>query len=31
MKCNIPKPPKLPKPFYQLPDYEQKALTEAMN
>ena len=31
MKCNIPKPPKLPKSFYQLPDYEQKALTEAMN
>ena len=31
MKCNIPKPPKLPKAFYRLPDYEQKALTEAMN
>ena len=31
MKCNIPKQPKLPKTFYRLPGYEQKALTEAMN
>lgn len=31
MKCNMPKPQKLPKSFYRLPDYEQKALTEAMN
>lgn len=31
MKCNIPKPKKLPKSFYRLPEYEQRELNEAMN
>lgn len=31
MKCNMPKPKKLPKPFYSLPQYEQDALMKAMS
>lgn len=31
MKCNIPKPAKLPKSFYNLPQYEQDALMKAMS
>lgn len=31
MKCNIPKPQKLPKSFYRLPQYEQDALNKAMS
>ena len=30
MKCNIPKQKKLPKSFYKLPEYEQKAINEAV-
>lgn len=30
MKCNIPKPPKLPKSWHQLPQYEKDLINQAM-
>lgn len=31
MNCNMPKPKKLPKSFYRLPQYEQDVLMKAMS
>lgn len=31
MKCNIPKPPKLPKSWHQLPQYEKDIINKALS